>query len=149
MSVRQARVVIPRKIQAVYDAVPNAGRCNRCGQCCGPVEMSSIEKTIILRYCSLHNIKVKDMFAPLILRVAKAVEGEWHCPMLENNQCLIYPVRPLICRLQGVISKLPCPNNKTGSYPLSDNRAAEMLHYLQRFSSQHTYTRALPEKEAL
>lgn len=35
------------------------------------------------------------------------------CPYVENNRCAIYPVRPLICRLQGLFpEKLPCPHIK-------------------------------------
>ena len=34
------------------------------------------------------------------------------CPYLINDRCSIYPVRPLVCRLQGVAPDLLC-NKKT------------------------------------
>lgn len=30
------------------------------------------------------------------------------CPYLQNDRCSIYPVRPIVCRLQGNIADLPC-----------------------------------------
>lgn len=30
------------------------------------------------------------------------------CPYLMNDRCIIYPVRPIVCRLQGNISELRC-----------------------------------------
>lgn len=122
--------MIPRKVRAVYDSIPKVN-CQRCGACCGPVEMSSIEKRIVREYCKHHNIDLKDMFSPLVPRLVKAMFGDYHCPMFVEKQCLIYEVRPLICRLQGVTARLPCPNNKTDLYPLSEKKSAEMLRYLE------------------
>ena len=40
-------------------------------------------------------------------------KNNYKCPYLQNNRCIIYPVRPIVCRLQGVIKQLPCKyNNK-------------------------------------
>lgn len=30
------------------------------------------------------------------------------CPYLKNDRCRIYPVRPIVCRLQGTVAALPC-----------------------------------------
>lgn len=32
-----------------------------------------------------------------------------YCPLLLNNRCSVYSVRPLICRLWGVVDVMACP----------------------------------------
>lgn len=33
------------------------------------------------------------------------------CPMLnEQGKCSVYAIRPLVCRLFGVVHKMPCPH---------------------------------------
>ena len=46
------------------------------------------------------------------------------CPYLRNERCIIYPVRPLVCRLQGNISELNCKmlNNKNKMSKMSLNK---------------------------
>jgi Fe-S-cluster containining protein len=34
------------------------------------------------------------------------------CPHLGDNGCEVYAERPLICRLFGTTSRLPCPNGR-------------------------------------
>jgi Fe-S-cluster containining protein len=34
-----------------------------------------------------------------------------HCPYLSKKGCIIYPVRPIVCRLQGVTKELLCNHN--------------------------------------
>jgi Fe-S-cluster containining protein len=31
------------------------------------------------------------------------------CPYLEEERCTVYEVRPLICRLWGLVESMPCP----------------------------------------
>lgn len=31
------------------------------------------------------------------------------CPLLENERCSVYEVRPMICRLWGLVESMPCP----------------------------------------
>jgi Fe-S-cluster containining protein len=38
------------------------------------------------------------------------------CPYLKNDRCLIYPVRPIVCRLQGNVKDLPCLKLKTDKF---------------------------------
>jgi len=42
-------------------------------------------------------------------------DGSLHCIFLmDNNHCAVYEHRPMVCRLQGTVDRLPCPNNKKG-----------------------------------
>lgn len=68
-------VCLPRKIQRIYDLIPTI-KCQRCGQCCGPVEAAPIEKKIIREYCENHKIDMKDFFASILWRTVKAILGD-------------------------------------------------------------------------
>ena len=35
-------------------------------------------------------------------------QNQMRCPYLVNDRCIIYPVRPIVCRLQGNVSELKC-----------------------------------------
>ena len=40
------------------------------------------------------------------------VKHDMRCPYLKNDRCVIYPVRPIVCRLQGNVPELLCTQNK-------------------------------------
>ena len=55
----------------------------------------------ILTYIRKHAVK------PFRLPV-----GTPDCPLLgRDNRCMAYPVRPLLCRIQGTVPRMPCPHN--------------------------------------
>ena len=74
------------------------GCVKNCGRCCGPVPVSQTDMEEIRRYVSLHSIEAMD-------------NGPMTCPFLgQDKGCLIYAVRPLVCRLFGTVSTMECPN---------------------------------------
>lgn len=67
------------------------GECSKCGECCThflPVCQEEIDK--IQEYVILNNIK------PQIQMMI--MQNTLTCPYYNGNKCLIYEVRPLICR---------------------------------------------------
>jgi len=80
-------------LDELYAELP-ALKCKKlCAESCGPVPMGRVEWQ----------------------RVCKAVgeERKGHadltCPILENGRCAAYEVRPMLCRLWGVVETMPCP----------------------------------------
>jgi Fe-S-cluster containining protein len=76
------------------------GKCSECGACCSSLlPVTQKEINTIKVYCKNHNIKVEKhgMFA-----MANPVL-DLTCPFLDdtkpNHKCLIYAVRPKICRI--------------------------------------------------
>lgn len=66
------------------------GRCSKCGECCTPfLPVTQDEIDTIQRYVVKNNIKPQK--AVLIMQNRLA------CPYW-NGKCLIYEVRPLICK---------------------------------------------------
>lgn len=67
------------------------GKCTKCGECCSnllPVTQNEID--IIQRYVVAKNIKPQKQV--LIM------QQKLQCPYFDGKKCLIYEVRPLICK---------------------------------------------------
>lgn len=82
--------------------IPEHKNCKNCGMCCGPVPATEKEINIIKAYVRKNKIKAKKC-------------GLLDCCFRDekNKKCLIYHVRPLVCRLFGVAKGLNCPNGNT------------------------------------
>lgn len=71
------------------------GKCSNCGECCSNfLPLSDVEIKTIKEYVKKHNIKPCNH----TLAVSKEIDGI--CPFRDsiNKRCLIYKVRPEICR---------------------------------------------------
>jgi Fe-S-cluster containining protein len=70
--------------------------CKRgCCKCCYfPVNISDIEINIIKKY--LYDIKQNVNYKNL--NNSKKYNNNNKCPFLKNSECIIYPVRPFMCR---------------------------------------------------
>lgn len=86
-----------RMVEAIYESIPSLD-CKKCGECCGTITFSGIERLIIEEYVAKKGLSLESF---TVTR---------NCPALdENNNCVIYQVRPMICRLYGVSEGLLCP----------------------------------------
>ena len=94
--------------------------CDACGPCCvDGVPMSYSEYKRIRQFAEAlpseerervlnQNKRMPWPGAPEITYTACRYRD------VERGRCLIYPVRPLICRLFGHVEWLPCPIQRTG-----------------------------------
>jgi hypothetical protein len=91
------------RLESIYSQLPKDTFCHHCHECCGPIIWFKPEEILIRTYCTQHNIQYvvwsKEEFKNHAMR----------CPYLYNNRCKIYPVRPIVCRLQGHLPELFCP----------------------------------------
>lgn len=81
--------------------------CKGCGGCCGPVPITAKEKDVILKFMKDKNLNPKK-------------KSDMECKFLdENKKCMIYSVRPSVCKLFGPYINLRCPNyNKKYKDPI-------------------------------
>lgn len=97
---------IQRRLQYIYNRIPPVD-CQHCQACCRVIFWFQPEEIMIREYLQQHGREyitwTEDEFR----------QHDMKCPYLENNRCSIYPVRPVICRLQGTIPELPCKHNKS------------------------------------
>lgn len=80
--------------------------CLNCGSCCGPVPVMENELEQI-------KAKIKAMSQTTIDRLRSQERDPFDCILrdVEKNKCLIYKVRPDICRMFGFYEDMRCPNN--------------------------------------
>ncbi|WP_373973626.1 YkgJ family cysteine cluster protein [Chitinibacter sp. SCUT-21] len=77
--------------------IPSFRCIDGCHDCCGPVTTSSVE---IAR------------LPPKSAAQREAALAEYNCPHLGENGCTVYAERPLICRVFGTTTSLPCPHGR-------------------------------------
>ena len=79
----------------VYDFTQD-GRCSGCGSCCSRfLPVSGKEVKTIRRYVRKKKIQEQRHFYP-----TASPQDDWTCPIRSESErkCLIYEVRPAICR---------------------------------------------------
>lgn len=89
-----------RKIN--FDFIPPHLNCKNCGECCGLVPISEKEYNDIKKYCIENNIKPK-----------KVGMLDCHFRDNENKICMVYEVRPTLCKLMGVTKGMSCSNGNS------------------------------------
>lgn len=82
------------ELEAIYAKIPEMECVPGCSCCCGPTWWLPVEADNIREYLKEHNMR--ELRARSLL-----------CPYfdVEQGKCSIYPVRPVVCRLYGVVEK--------------------------------------------
>ncbi len=94
-----------RRLNKIYAQIPSF-ECKHCQQCSNPIMWFKPEDINIRTYLK------KNHLTYLSCTDEDFKKNQMKCPYLQRNRCSIYLVRPIVCRLQGNISELYCPNNK-------------------------------------
>ncbi len=83
-----------------------AFQCRNCGQCCGLMYFPPTDKKRINHYLKTEVSEAEYE------RVMSQMRGPLTCKYRdkEKKKCLIYPVRPEICKMQGHYEGLSCPH---------------------------------------
>jgi len=92
-------------LNQIYSRVPS-GECNGCGTCCGEsVRTHFVEFLNIYKYLVDENKLTKELKSKIMTFYFTELTEVRPCPFREEEGCLIYPVRPLVCRLFGHLSE--------------------------------------------
>lgn len=92
------------RLKSIYSNIPNFG-CKHCHECCGPIVWFKPEEIIIRDYMKIHGIDY------VVWSTEEFKNNGMRCPYIKNDRCIIYPVRPIVCRLQGNALDMPCKHN--------------------------------------
>jgi len=110
---------ITRRLEAIYAALPSLDCRMLCHPACGPIVMSEREHERLTR---AHG--------------AREVEADLVCPYLERESglCGAYEVRPLICRLWGLVETMRCEWGCVPERYLTQAEAEALLAEVQALS---------------
>lgn len=81
------------QLDALYRELPTIPCQRKCQDACGPIFMSRVEWQRITRRLGYTPHGTDDLV----------------CPMLQQGLCSVYHIRPMICRLWGLVETLRCP----------------------------------------
>ena len=95
---------IINSLKKIYSEIPNI-ECKHCHKCCGPIVWFEPEEIMIKEYLEKNNLK------RVLWTTEEFKQNNMMCPYLSNDKCIIYPVRPIVCRLQGNIIELQCKSS--------------------------------------
>ena len=109
-------------LETLYAALPRITCQRQCQEACGPVLMSRVEWLRVLRHP----------------RGRKTMQADLTCPMLRDGGCAVYQIRPLICRLYGLMEdpRMRCPFGCVPERWVSDDEARAWLEEAQGISAQ-------------
>ena len=96
---------IKKNLEKIYQKIPEFD-CKHCHECCGPIIWFNTEEILIKDYIERNGIENVKW------TTEEFNKNNMKCPFLKNDRCIIYSVRPIVCRLQGNIPQLPCRFNK-------------------------------------
>lgn len=108
-------ITIEKIVKKLRQEIPRKTGCQQCGECCGPVLLTGYEINRIAWYITQNELWPK--VAENLLKRATTNDDELRitCPLLDiqknTTKCLVYPERPIVCRLQGNMKDLRCPMN--------------------------------------
>ena len=110
-------------LEKLYLIIPDFN-CNHCHKCCGPIVWFEPEEIMIRDYLKKNNIQ------RIVWTKEEFKNNKMLCPYLKNDRCCMYPVRPIVCRLQGNIPDLKCKSKNNNKF-ISKNELGEIQkHFL-------------------
>jgi Fe-S-cluster containining protein len=119
-----------KKLEEIYASLPGVMCKGLCHDSCGVIPIAPIERENMAEYTGK---KVKC--DPTIViglhskhRVLRPKDDELNCPYLKDKRCSIHPARPLVCRMYGVVSGMPCPHGCVSTMkPLTNEEAHDII----------------------
>lgn len=111
-------------IRQLQKEIPTFKHCKQCGECCGPLLITTPEYVRIIK--ELSRTDQFQQVAQNLLRTDSTETGEDRntCPLLNitkgdpntikgrKTECMVYRKRPIICRAQAVTPGMPCEFDK-------------------------------------
>ncbi len=117
---------VAARLDALYAEVPAIECQGLCWDSCGRLDMSSAERR---RIKTEGGVEIPDG--------TKAAGPSLCVALTMFRRCGVYAIRPLVCRLWGVIESLPCTFGCRPERMLSDEEAYELIAQALDISGQH------------
>jgi Fe-S-cluster containining protein len=110
-----------KRLEAVYAKLPKLNCKGLCQACCGPIGLSPVEHDRMAERGQ--PLPMLQDFTDGTLFSASA-----RCPQLAGNgRCTVYAVRPMVCRLWGVVESMKCPHGCVPEGGFLDEEVGQLL----------------------
>ena len=118
-------LTLEQKLELIYARIPKLSCQRLCQECCGPIRMSQVE------YIRIFNKPPAP--GEYFLGKATAINLVTNsCPKLgRDGSCRVYEIRPLICRLWGVVKAMACPFGCEPERWLSDKESRRLIDEIE------------------
>jgi len=124
-----------KELDEIYAEVPALTCKKKCWRSCGVVPAFMVEAERMARYLDrpIESFALATSDVTVMLWDRAIDDGlaapipEDRCPLLRFNECSVYPVRPLICRLYGIVPRMKCQWGCEPERPFGDDQAHELL----------------------
>jgi Fe-S-cluster containining protein len=131
--------VTPEKeLERLYATLPKINCRRLCQECCGPINMTELElRRLSEQFPALPSF-AREM--PIALSSGQVVSERGfatdchQCPMLKDGACSVYPIRPMICRLWGLVQSMRCPHGCTPERWVSPRESFKLLSRADQIS---------------
>ena len=128
-------MITKEELQEIYNKLPRLECQKKCQESCGPIEVDQIEKEQIIGWLKKQGLEFKEFASISQTEVILALLKDDYksscltCPYLtKEGMCSIYDVRPLICRLWGIVEGMPCNFGCRPERYLTNKEAFELLN---------------------
>ncbi len=112
------------KLDKIYRKLPKLNCKGKCTDSCSLIKVAELERKRIKDFLGHDPFIQSDKFLETVMSLKPE---EWKCSLLKEGKCSIYNMRPLICRLFGLVEKMACPFGCVPERWLSDEEAREYL----------------------
>lgn len=111
-----------KKLEVLYARIPKISCKGLCADNCTVILMTPLER---------RRLQTSGRVAPNALEVLKMAKPV--CPLLcpATRACTAYELRPLICRLYGVVARLRCPYGCKPERWLSQSEQDDILREIE------------------
>jgi len=115
-----------KRLDQIYRMLPNIECKRKCRESCGIIAMSPLE---------FHRMQKARPFEQKVLSAA----DQFVCPQLNiMGDCNVHPVRPIVCRLFGLVEKMRCPHGCVPDRWVPDYDAGKIMKEIRNLSMQVT-----------
>ena len=117
-------------LEEMYASLPTIECQRKCQASCGPIAMSGYEFERMRARTPFMKLEGNELnIAPARGRAVLMETFDKKCPLLNSaGSCSVYTIRPLICRLFGLVEKMKCPFGCEPSRWVTDEEAFRLLN---------------------
>lgn len=139
--------------QDIYDKIPKIECKGLCGKghnmCCGPIGCVSGEARLLEQYNGT-SIQWLSLENNSVMMDMEALAPSLQCPLLGlDGRCQAYDVRPLVCRLWGVVKEMQCHHGCQPERWLPDSEARLLMREVAKRNVLHLQSVKPCETKAL